>query len=149
MTISKYYELALVEARKKRGADLSKVLRLLRRAHKQRDARAAYALGTWYLHGQAPVVQKNLPRALTLLREAARADHADAIFDLAVCYEKGTGVRMSERKAAACYVRAALLGDEQAIYEVGRCYWHGLGLKRDRLIAGIWLDHAAKHNIRE
>lgn len=149
MKTSKYYEQALAEAQKRRGADLHRALRLLKRAHKQGDHRAAYALGTWHLHGKDAIVPKNLPKALPLLREAARADHAEAAFDLAVCYEKGTGVRKSEKKAAMFYLKAALLGDEQAAYEVGRCYWHGLGVKRDRPIAGAWLDHAKKFNIRK
>ncbi len=67
---------------------------------------------------------------------------------MAVCYEKGTGVKKNEKKAATLYLRAALLGDKQSIYEVGRCYWHGLGVKRDRAIASAWLDQASKFNIR-
>lgn len=86
---------------------------------------------------------------MPLLREAAGGDHAEAAYDLAVCYEKGTGVAKSEKKAARFYLQAALLGDKQALYEIGRCYWHGLGVKRDRSIAGVWLDQAAKFKIRK
>jgi uncharacterized protein len=145
---SKYYDLALVEAQKP-DADLQKALRLLSRAYKQGDHRAAYALGTWHLHGKGTVVAKNLTKAVPLLREAAAGGHAEGAFDLAVCYEKGTGVRKNEKKAALLYLKAALLGDKQANYEIGRCYWHGLGVKRDRSVAGAWLDHAEKFNIRK
>jgi TPR repeat protein len=105
------------------------------------------AIHTWYLHGKGNLVSRNLSKAIPLLREAADADHAEAAFDLAVCYEKGTGVRKSEKKAALLYLKAALLGDKQSLYEVGRCYWFGLGVKRDRSVAGVWLDRAAKFKI--
>jgi TPR repeat protein len=146
MRTSKYYEEALAEAQRRRP-DWHKALRLLNRAHKHGDYRAAYALGTWYLHGKGDLVPRNLSKAISLLREAADADHADAAFDLAVCYEKGTGVRKSEKKAVLLYLKAALLGDKQSLYEVGRCYWYGFGVKRDRSIAGVWLDRAAKLKI--
>jgi uncharacterized protein len=145
---SDYYSQALAEAQG-RDADLHKALRLLNRACKQGDSRAAYALGTWHLHGKEALVPKNLAKAIPLLRVAADADHAEAAYDLAVCYEKGTGVKKSEKKAALLYLKAALLGDKQSIYEVGRCYWYGLGVERDRSIAGAWLDHAAKLNIKK
>lgn len=146
MKTSKYYEEALAEAQR-RGADLSKALRLLNRAYKQGDSRAAYALATWHLHGKGDVVSRDLSKAVALLRDAADAGHAEATYDLAVCYEKGTGVGKSEKKAALLYLKAALLGDKQSLYEVGRCYWHGLGVKRDRSVAGVWIDRAAEFKI--
>jgi TPR repeat protein len=90
-----------------------------------------------------------LAKAVPLLREAAEGGHAEAAYDLAVCYEKGAGVKKSEKKASRLYLKAALLGDKQSIYEVGRCYWHGLGVRRDQVIAGVWLDHAAKLSIKK
>ncbi|MFC4307534.1 tetratricopeptide repeat protein [Steroidobacter flavus] len=148
MKSSRYYDEALAEAERP-GADLHKALRLLNRAYMHGDHRAGYALATWHLHGKGDVVPRNLAKAVPLLREAANADHAEAAYDLAVCYEKGVGVKKSERKAARFYLKAALLGDKQSLYEVGRCYWHGLGVKRDRSIAGAWLDQAAKFKISE
>lgn len=117
---------------------------MLDRAYKAGDRRAAYALGTWYLHGKKDLVAKDLGKAIHLFREAAENDNADAAYDLAVSYEKGIGVRRSEKKAVALYLKAALLGDKQSIYHVGRCYQHGLGVKRDRSIASIWYERAAK-----
>lgn len=143
MKTSKFYDLALTEAQA-RDADLPKALRLLSRAYKKGDPRAAYALGTWYLHGMSSVVPKSLRKAISYLREATESDHADAAYDLAVCYEKGMGVRRSETRAVALYLKAALLGDAQSIYHVGRCYQHGLGVKRDRRIAAVWYARAAE-----
>lgn len=147
MKTSKYYDQALAEAQGQ-GADIQKALHLLNRAYKQGDPRAAYALGTWYLHGKGTIVPKNLVKAVPLLREAAENDHAEAAYDLAVSYEKGIGIRKSEKKAAALYVKGALLGDTQSVYHVGRCYQHGLGVKRDRAIAAVWYDRAEKLGFR-
>src|SRR5262245_32963651 len=47
MKTSKYYEEALAEAQG-RSTNLSTALRLLNRAYKQGDCRAAYALATWH-----------------------------------------------------------------------------------------------------
>jgi uncharacterized protein len=133
------YEIALTEARKK-TANFPKVLALLNGALDDGDPRAAYALATWYLHGTH--VQKNLSKAVKLLRIAAKANIAEALYDLAVCYEDGGGVRKSLKRAYALYVAAALWGDRQSVYEVGRCLFYGLGTKQDRGLSRIWLDRA-------
>jgi uncharacterized protein len=143
MKVSKYYEQALAMAQGE-NADVSKALRLLNRAYDQGDPRAAYAIATWYLHGKENLVPRDPAKAIQLLREATEQDHAEAAYDLAVSYEKGIGIRKSEKKAAALYVKGALLGDTQSIYHVARCYQHGLGVKRDRAIAAVWYDRAEK-----
>jgi uncharacterized protein len=63
-------------------------------------------------------------------------------FDLAVCYEKGVGVKRNYKKGFECYLNAALLGDKQAVYEVGRCYYYGIGISKNINISRIWLKHA-------
>ncbi len=148
MTLSKDYVAALWEAQRK-GGDLKKAYKLLNNAYKAGDERATYALGTWYLYGRDDLVEKNLTRAVALLREAAEANHPDALHDLAVCYAKGAGVRRSDSKAAELYLRAALHGDKQSAYETGRCYWHGTGVQRDRRVARVWLDYAEQFDIRK
>src|SRR6185437_297591 len=145
--LSKYYDQALVVSQTAEP-DFTKALRLLNRACNQGDHRAAYALATWYLHGKGNLVTKDLVRGAQLLRQAAESDNPDAAYDLAVSYEKGMGVRKSEKRAARLYLKAALLGDKQSIYHVGRCYQHGVGVKRDRPIAEIWYNRAEKLGFR-
>lgn len=140
---SKNYDLALVEARRPR-ANLTRALDLLRRGYDAGDARAAYALGTWYLHGRPGLVEKDVPQAVRLLKEAAAANVSDALFDLAVCYERGVGVNQSDKRAALLYLRSALLGDKQAARAIGKLYWHGQGVKRDRAVARVWLESAGE-----
>jgi TPR repeat protein len=52
---------------------------------------AMYALGTWYLHGKGDLVKLDLTRAIELIRAAAEAGNIEAMYDLAVSYDKGAG----------------------------------------------------------
>lgn len=131
---------AALKAVRRRGADLVEIGRMLTEAHSAGDARASYALATWYLHGQ--VYKKDVRRSVALLRAAARHDVPEALYDLAICYEQGEGVRKNPGKAVELYVRAALHGERQSLYEVGRCYYHGIGVTADRRIARVWFDRA-------
>jgi TPR repeat protein len=140
------YRDALREASKKQ-ADIGKVTSLLKRALKAGDPEAAYALGTWYLHGQH--VKQDRRKAVRLLREAADSNVANALYDLAVCYEKGAGIKKSPRLAFECYLRAALQGEEQSFYEVGRCFYYGVGTSKDTRVARIWIDRARELGISE
>src|SRR5579863_5279799 len=142
---TKSYKLALSEARKKRP-DNKKITSLLNRAMRQNDPNAAYALGTWYLHGH--IFEKNIAKAIQLLSIAARGLVPDANYDLAISYEKGIGVRKSEKRAFELYLTAALLGEKQSLLEVGRCFYHGIGIRPDRKIARIWLNRAKELGVR-
>ena len=37
-------------------------------------------------------------------------------------------------------MKAALLGDRQAKYEVARCFYWGIGTTKDRDAANVWFD---------
>ena len=130
------YELALKLASQNKP-DLTRVAELLERAHKSNDARATYALATWHLFGHAGY-SKNINTAVRLLKIAAASDIPTAHFDLAVCYETGQGIKKSENMAYRHYLAAALNGDNGSIFEVGRCLFYGLGVKRDRKTAEVW-----------
>ncbi len=133
------YELALAEERRSHPRH-ERSLRLLQEAHRNGDARASYALGTWKLHGTH--VRKDVTAGASLVQRAAAAGVRDAVYDLAVCFELGAGVKRDNRRALMHYVQAALMGDRMAAHEVGRCYYYGVGCKSDRVIARVWLDHA-------
>jgi len=97
------------------------------------DYRAHHALGTWYLYGRH--VKASNRKAVSLFRQAAENDVAEAAFDLAVCYEKGEGVRKDLSKAAAFYLRALRCGDESAAEELRRMFCRGFGVEKNRMIA--------------
>ena len=141
-----FYKKALEEGRKDEP-DLEKTFNLLNESLKSGNPEAAYALGTWYLHGK--FVKKNIKKAVSLLRQAAKHNIKDALYDLAVCYEDGVGVKKNFRLAMECFLRAALRGDKQSIYNVGRCYYHGIGVNKDRRLAWIWLDYAKALGIQK
>lgn len=144
---SKEYARALKLAQKQ-SVPSKTVYDLLLKADKLGDARATYAIATWYLHG-SPFTKISYAKAVRLLRHAAQGGVADAAFDLAISYEKGAGITKSVSRAFEYYVRAALLGDAKAHFEVSRMYFHGIGVKRNRALAEIWRDKAARLGVSE
>jgi TPR repeat protein len=144
---SKKYDLA-EDAIKKQPPDTEKAFRLLEDAWNAGDPRAAQALGMWYLHG-GKQIRQNKRRGLTLLRAAAREGAPYALFNLALCYERGFAVKANPRMAFDCYLRAAISGDNEAILEVARCYYHGIGVMQDRRTARIWQARADELGVRE
>ncbi len=118
--------------------DAAMVVDLLRKADKEGDAEAAYALGTWHLFGKHVPLDAKL--AAQYLKRATDRNFPDAAYDLAVSYEKGVGVEKDPGRAFSLYMKAALLGDSQAMYEVGRCFYWGIGTEKDRDAARVWFD---------
>lgn len=96
-------------------------LKLLDNAEDKNNPIAIYALGTWYLFGK--FVDQDPKKAFELFLEASQENHREACFDLAECYEEGAGGLKSLKDAFENYLLVALLADQQAIYEVGRCYY--------------------------
>lgn len=118
-------------------------LRLLKKAYKDGNPHAAYALATWYLRGCGGLEKKPL-KAVELLEMASAKGIPGAMFDLAVCFESGEGVKKDQRRAAMLYMVAALKGDPQSYFEVGRCFYYGIGVKKDRELAELWFDKAGE-----
>ena len=92
------------------------------------------------MHGEN--VDTDWNKAVFLLKRASNSKNPDALYDLAVCYEEGKGIKQDKCKAFELYLQAALRGDEQSIHEVGRCYYYGFGVEEDRDLADIWLERA-------
>lgn len=144
--MSDHYKIALQEISKK-NPDTNKAFSELTKAMESGDGEATYALATWYLHGA--YVDKDLPRAIMLLNNAANKNVPSACFDLAIAYETSDGVPEDLEKAFKLYVKAALYGDEQSFHEVGRCYFHGIGTDEDKKLADIWLEKAESVGIKK
>jgi uncharacterized protein len=122
--------------------DLGKVVALLRSGIEAGSAEAMYALGTWYYFGKPPVVRKNRASAIKLIERAALANIPDALFDLAIFYEKGEGVVPDPKHAFKLYLRAAIRGQVQSTFEVSRCLFWGIGVSRNKALSEIWLERA-------
>ncbi len=140
---SRYYRRAL-RMMQSETPNINAVVKLLEKGIEEEDPSSKYAIGTWYLHGG--YLKKNVRKGIGYIKDAARSGVAPALFDMAVAFETGTGVRKSEKKAAEYYLKAALSGDSEAFYEVGRCLYHGIGFKGDRAQAKIWLDISESKN---
>ena len=104
-----------------------------------------YAIGTWYLFGK--FVKRDPFLAVEYFLRAIEGNNSSAYLDLAICYEKGVGVKKNYKRAFVCYLNAALLGDKQSLYEVGRCYYYGIGVSKNINISSTWFKHAKQNGI--
>ena len=139
------YDEAMKLARKP-DPDLNAVLVLLQEASDKNYPDAHYALATWYLFGK--VVKRDYETAVAYLHKCSDVV-AKASYDLAVCYEKGKGASKDKVKAFEYYMRSALLGDGQAHYEVGRCFYYGIGAGKNKCLGKLWMDKAGELGYKE
>jgi TPR repeat protein len=72
----------------------------------------------------------DLARAVMLFHKAAESGSAAAMFNLALCYENGTGVTKSAEKAVELYERAIELGHAGAMVNLAVCYENGTGVTK-------------------
>lgn len=80
------------------------------------DAQARFDLALAYQTGRD--VKRDLPRALSLYRQAAAQKHAPAINNLAVMYLRGDGVRRDPAQALPLFEEAIGLGYRVAMYNL-------------------------------
>ena len=118
------------------------IARMLLRSAEEGEPESIYALATWRLFGQDGILPLDYREGARLLALAGEAGVASALYDLAISNEKGLGVRKNVKRAFALYVDAALHSDPQSHEEVGRHYYWGIGIARDRRLAEIWYRRA-------
>lgn len=102
---------------------------------------ALYAEGQRWLTGDGCDV--DVERAVACFRQAASQGHAEAQYQLSVCYDKGIGVRRSISEAAKWCQMAAYGGHVQAQTEIGYCYEYGQGVVRNIKEAVRWYEIAS------
>ena len=126
--------------------DRQRAFALLLAASSNGDHRASSAIATWYYHGQ--YVRKNFRKAVQFAKKAALNGSAKDLHYLGISYERGEGVKKDECRAFAFYSSAALLGDKQAMYEVARLLFYGIGTASNRSLAKLWYGKSgiARHN---
>ena len=98
-------------------------------AHMGGDARATFAISSWYATGT--YVAKNNKQWIKFLREAVSKGNIDAEYQYAICLEGGDFVRKSESKAFLIYKKCASKGVKDAVKDLERCLFHGIGCKKD------------------
>ena len=132
------------------GGDSAIILKHLQRAATDGSPQAQYALGVMYLHGQH--VEVDNQKALDFLRDASDQMYPDALFDLGVALEIGKIVKKNKKEAFKCYFHAMIFGDRQAIQEVARCVYHGIGVEKNihlykmLMLADDFLKKGTLHN---
>ena len=94
--------------------------------------------------GQAALVAQDYKTAVTQFALAANQGHAEAQYQIGLCYAQGKGVEESEYEAFKWYLKAANQGHAEAQYQVGRCYEEGEGMKADKAEAFKWYEKAAE-----
>lgn len=111
--------------------DYTEVISLLKEAiETYNNSKAAYALATWYLYGKH--VRKSYVKAFELLNKSIEWEpNKNAYFNIAVCYEIGKGTKKDEKKAFQSYLLAAFYGDNKSKYEIGRCFYYGIGIEKN------------------
>ncbi len=112
------------------GGDPEHTLNCLYEAFELGSVEAAYALGSFYLHGKH--VKRNPEKAMEYLSIAANSMYVEALKDIALGSERGDLLPKNEKRAFKNYFLAMLAGDTDAMYEVGRCYCYGIGTERNQ-----------------
>lgn len=143
---SEYYEKALELAQEPHN-DFAKAYSFLTKAHEAGSGEAAYAIGNWYFYGR--YLSKDINKAVEFWNVAADRDSIDGATELAKYYENEEFTKPNMSKALGYYMKAALLGDAQSMFEVGRIYYHGIGIKKDKFLADVWYDAAEDNGYSE
>ena len=117
----------------------------LLRAAESGNADAQFVLAYTYYHGGSPEV------ALGWLKKAAERKHPKAWRLLGDFHAKGLVARgkADHREAAACYQRAAALGDAAGMGKLAACYFSGEGVARSAFTGVKWLRAAAQAGDRD
>lgn len=124
-------------------------LEQLRAAAEEKNAQATCALGVCTLEGRCGL-KADSNEAFRLFDTAATLGHADAICNVAYCYEQGIGVEQNAAQAVALYQE--LLSHKnvpQAMYNLALCLLEGRGCEQDKHAGVVWLFKAAQANHAE
>ena len=106
------------------------------------DVSAQVRLGRIYLTGIKGVA-KDYQKAYKYLHEAASSKNAEAQYFLALCYEKGWGVKADAKLAAGWALSAADAGDSYAQLLYATYCQRGFGAKQDSAEAIKYLRRSA------
>lgn len=124
-------------------------LEQLRAAADEKNAQATCALGVCTLEGRCGL-KADPHEAFRLFDAAATLGHADAICNVAYCYEQGIGVEQNAAQAVALYQELLSRKDvPQAMYNLALCLLEGRGCEQDKHAGVVWLFKAARANHAE
>ncbi len=126
------------------------------------DAVAQNEVGGWYYRGRH--VNQNYQKALEWWSKSAKQGNAEAIGNMALCYQTGNGIEADSVKASQLYLTSIKKGNTALLSRLNEeakggnvfcnmllasCYKNGTGVKRDPEKALPYLENAAKKNCVE
>ena len=136
------YELALrVADSQTNSQDSEKILKLLDLGVAEGDDRAAYARAVCFANGQYGSSVDEL-EAFRLFSRISKSKIAEALFDLAVCYDLGQGVEKDQFAAFEFYQRAATLGHTEACAQVSEFFREGVTVPESENLEKFWLERS-------
>lgn len=109
---------------------------------KAAEAGNSYALHelTYFYEGRYIGIEAD-PTKLELARNRALGMNSpEAFLKLASQYYTGDGVAIDRTKAFQYYMKAAELGNNEGVAEVGLCYLNGEGVEQNNKQAFVWLS---------
>ncbi|KAI9202984.1 uncharacterized protein BJ171DRAFT_425894 [Polychytrium aggregatum] len=113
------------------------------------DPEIQYYLGNLYIGGVPgdPAPHKsNFAKAYNMYSSAAKKDHLESIYHVALCHERGAGTSTNKSKAAHNYKKAAMLNHPGAMYRLGMSLLRGdLGQAKNARDGVKWLRLSAKY----
>lgn len=104
------------------------------------DPQALFELAMKHIYGDG--VEEDNVLALKLLTQAHDLGHAEATYNLGICYHYGYGTAVDLEKAFRLYLESAQGGYGKGMELVGRFYNRGISVEKDREQAEIWLRRA-------
>lgn len=105
------------------------------------SSQALYQL-TYFYEGRYVGVEADPVKAEKVRNMALEEDNPNMILKLASQYYTGDGVEMSKEKAFQYYKKAAELGSDEGMAEVGICYLKGIGVQQNDNEAFFWLNRS-------
>lgn len=124
--------------------DMNKAISYYKRAA-QYNAYAANNLGKYYRK------QKEYEKALKYLNHAKEKGNTNAMIELGIMYEEGTGVKKDINEAINNYTNAyQIVKDVNAAYNLGLIYQYGKGgVKKDFKLAKKWYELSNTQDAKE
>lgn len=129
--------------RKNREAWSAQAYKITKKLASAQYPDAMFYLGSNYNSGGLGLEVDN-EKAYELYIKAAKLDHSESAYRVAVCNEVGAGTRKDYEKALIWYKKAASLGNVSAMYKLGMISLNGLlDQPRSFTEAVTWLERAA------
>lgn len=91
--------------------------------------------------------KKSMKDIFKLLYEAAKLDHYQAQYNLAVMFQKGDGIKKDLDEAFKWYEKAAEAGIAMAQYNLGMLYYEGRSVEKNEGKAKYWWQKAADQGL--